>query len=179
MYVDHSANFLVQSRVSIPISFHDGPNIMISCWGRVMNNMSLNFWLTAYTTFFIGKHFVLRQSNTKTIYISTYYLTQYLSIWYYEVATEWKIWLGDMTWKSETFWPKPSLKIGTANVTCWNSLESSQNFNSIRQQIEKIEIKIVWMSWMSWNFVRFHEILFQTDAENFSFLSWKIKKFYS
>ena len=28
---------------------------------------------------------------------------------------------------------------------------------------------------MSWNFVRFHEILNQTDAENFSFLSWKTK----
>ena len=57
--------------------------------------------------------------------------------------------------------------------------ESSQNFNSIRQWIEKKEIKIVWITWMSWNFVRFHEILFQTDAENFSFLSWKTKKFYS
>ena len=56
--------------------------------------------------------------------------------------------------------------------------ETSQNFNSIRQVIEKIEMTIVWMSWMSWNFVRFHEILFQTDAESFSFLSWKTKKFY-
>ena len=27
--------------------------------------------------------------------------------------------------------------------------------------------------------VWFHKILFQTDAENFSFLSWKTKKFYS
>ena len=33
--------------------------------------------------------------------------------------------------------------------------------------------------WLSWNFVRFHEIHFQTDAESFSFLSWKTKKFYS
>ena len=57
--------------------------------------------------------------------------------------------------------------------------ETSQNFNSIRQPIEKMEITIVWMSWMSWNFVRFHEILFQADAESFSFLSWKTKKFYS
>ena len=38
---------------------------------------------------------------------------------------------------------------------------------------------IVWISWMIWNFVRFHEIHFQTDAESFSFLSWKTKKFYS
>ena len=54
--------------------------------------------------------------------------------------------------------------------------ETSQNFNSIRQLIEKVKIKIVWMSL---NFVRFHEIHFQTDAESFSFLSWKTKKFYS
>ena len=33
------------------------------------------------------------------------------------------------------------------------------------QPIETIEITIVWISWMSLNFVRFHEILFQTDAE--------------
>ena len=57
--------------------------------------------------------------------------------------------------------------------------ETSQNFNWIRQRIEKMEIKIVWMSWMRWNFVRFHEILFQTVAETFNFLSWKTKKFYS
>ena len=36
--------------------------------------------------------------------------------------------------------------------------ETSQNFNSIRQPIEKMKITIVWISWMSWNFVRFHEI---------------------
>ena len=99
-------------------------------------------------------------------------------------------------------WPKPksSLKIGTANAICWNSLglfrdyslnyilltiklffkefrETSQNLNSIRQWIENMEIKIVWMSWMSWNFVRVHETLFHTDAESFNFLSWKTKKF--
>ena len=117
----------------------------------------------------------------------------------------------------ELTWAKPSLKIGTANAICWNSLgllrdyslnyiyffknktflffkiecwsfqhlfgkefcETSQNFNSIRQWIQNMEIEIVWMSWMSWMFVRFHEILFQTDAESFSFLSWKTKKFYS
>ena len=54
--------------------------------------------------------------------------------------------------------------------------ETSQNFNSIRQPIEKMKITIVWMSW---NFVRFHEVLFWTDAESFSILSWKTKKFYS
>ena len=30
-----------------------------------------------------------------------------------------------------------------------------------------------------WNFVRFHEILNHEDTENFSFLSWQTKKFYS
>ena len=44
---------------------------------------------------------------------------------------------------------------------------------------KKMNVTIVWISWMSWNFVRFHEIQFQTDAESFSFLSWKTKKFYS
>ena len=29
---------------------------------------------------------------------------------------------------------------------------------------------------MSWNFARFHEIQFQTEPKNFSFLSWKTKK---
>ena len=31
--------------------------------------------------------------------------------------------------------------------------------------------------WLSWYFVRFREILLQTDAESCSFLSWKTKKF--
>ena len=46
------------------------------------------------------------------------------------------------------------------------------------QPIETIEITIVWISWMSLNFVRFHEILFQTDAEINSFLSWKKKNLF-
>ena len=41
-----------------------------------------------------------------------------------------------------------------------------------------MKIAIFWMSWISWNFVKFHYILFQTDAESFSFLSWKAKMFY-
>ena len=32
---------------------------------------------------------------------------------------------------------------------------------------------------MNWNFVRFHEIINQRDAEHFRFLSWQTKKFYS
>ena len=70
-------------------------------------------------------------------------------------------------------------------IESWNSIclkkkyrETSQNFNSIRQQIEKVEIKIVCISYMSWNFVRFHNFFFQTDAKRFSFLSWKTKKKY-
>ena len=54
--------------------------------------------------------------------------------------------------------------------------ETSQNFNSFRQFIFPFFLSVVCLSW---NFVRFHEILFQTDAESFSFLSWKTKKFYS
>ena len=57
--------------------------------------------------------------------------------------------------------------------------ETSQNFNSFssfRQLLFSFFLSVVWLSW---NFVRFHEILFQTDGENFSFLSWKTKKFYS
>ena len=46
--------------------------------------------------------------------------------------------------------------------------ETSQNFNSIKQWIEKMEIKIVWMSWIYWNFVRFHEIPFSNRC-------WKIQ----
>ena len=32
---------------------------------------------------------------------------------------------------------------------------------------------------MSWNFVRFHEIINQRDANNFWFLCWETKKFHS
>ena len=55
-----------------------------------------------------------------------------------------------------------------------------QKFQFI-QLIQTIVIFIFFLSvvWLSWNFVRFHEILFQTDAQSFSFLTWKIKKFYS
>ena len=91
--------------------------------------------------------------------------------------------------------PKPSQKIGTAErhlrprdiyivrnktfllfkIESWNFLhlfekevhETSKNFNSIKQQIEKMKITIFWMSW---NFVRFYEFSFKADAETFSFL---------
>ena len=42
--------------------------------------------------------------------------------------------------------------------------------------MKETEIEIVWMSKKNWYFVRFHEIIFQTDAESFSFLPWKTKK---
>ena len=103
--------------------------------------------------------------------------------------------------------PKPSLKIGLVNkaflfwywqrlktfffginllffeIEDWNFqnlFEKEFRETSIRKPIEKMKIKIVWiLSWISWNLVRFHEIQFQTDAESFSSLSWKTKKFYS
>ena len=49
----------------------------------------------------------------------------------------------------------------------------SWNLNSFRQLLFSFFLLVVWLSW---NFVRFLEILFQTDAESFSFLSWKTKK---
>ena len=52
--------------------------------------------------------------------------------------------------------------------------ETSQNFNSsslFSQLFLSIFLSVVWLIW---NFVRFLEILFQTDAESFRFLSWKI-----
>ena len=56
--------------------------------------------------------------------------------------------------------------------------ETSKNFNSFStfRQLFCFFLSVVWLSW---NFVRFLEILFQTDDESFSFLSWKTKKFYS
>ena len=52
-------------------------------------------------------------------------------------------------------------------------LETSQNFNSFslfRQFVLPFFLSVVWLSW---NLVRFHKILYQTDAENISFLSTK------
>ena len=44
----------------------------------------------------------------------------------------------------------------------------------MRQLLFSFFLLVVW--WLSWNFVRFNEILFQTDDESYSFKSWKIKK---
>ena len=52
--------------------------------------------------------------------------------------------------------------------------ETSQNFRSFRQLLFSFFLLVVWLSQ---KFSRFHEILFQTDSESFSFLSWKTKKF--
>ena len=67
------------------------------------------------------------------------------------------------------------------SASVWKRISCNLTKFQLNQKtdIKKMKITIVWMSWMSWNFVRFHEILFQTDAETFSFLSWKTKKFYS
>ena len=55
---------------------------------------------------------------------------------------------------------------------CWNS-EIGWNLTS---PLKKCPLNVVWMTW---NFLTFHEILNQIDAENFRFLSWQTKKFYS
>jgi hypothetical protein len=57
--------------------------------------------------------------------------------------------------------------------------EISQNFNSFSSFRQFLFSFFLLVVRLSWNFVRFHEILFQTDAEDFSFLSWKRKRFYS
>ena len=57
--------------------------------------------------------------------------------------------------------------------------ETSQNFNSFSFFRELLFSPFLSVVWLSWNFVRFHEIQFQTEPESFSFLSWKTKKFYS
>ena len=93
-------------------------------------------------------------------------------------------WPQQQDWKKCYMYPKPLLKIGTANAICWDSLGLFRNYdlnyiflgiklfcfstsvwkriswnltkfqNSIRQRIQNMEIEIAWMSWMSWNFVR-------------------------
>ena len=62
--------------------------------------------------------------------------------------------------------PKPLLKIGSLSASVWNRISRSTKFPLYQKPIEKMKITIVWISW---NF------LFQTDAESFSFLSWKKK----
>ena len=52
-------------------------------------------------------------------------------------------------------------------------LEISQNFNYFSSSRQFLFLFFLSVVWLSRNFVRFHEILFQTDAESFSFLSWK------
>ena len=76
------------------------------------------------------------------------------------------------------FWNKTFLFF---KIESWNFknrsekkfLETSQSFNSFTQLLFSFFLLVVWFSW---NFVRFHETLIQTDAESFSFLSWKTKK---
>ena len=60
-------------------------------------------------------------------------------------------------------------------IDSWN-FQHLMDFSLFRESIEKMEVKAVWMSWF---FVKFHEIPNQTDAENFSCLSWQTKKCYS
>ena len=57
--------------------------------------------------------------------------------------------------------------------------ETSQDFNSFSSFRQFLFSFFLSVDWLSWNFQRFLEILFQTDTKSFSFLSWKIRKFYS
>ena len=57
--------------------------------------------------------------------------------------------------------------------------ETSQNFNSIRQPIEKWEIKSVWIRGVSWNFWGFTKFFFKQMLKVLVFHLKKTKKFYS
>jgi hypothetical protein len=57
--------------------------------------------------------------------------------------------------------------------------ETLQNFSSFRQHLDDIYLWVIRGVRISWNFVKFHEMINQRDAENFSFLSLQTKKFYS
>ena len=59
---------------------------------------------------------------------------------------------------------------------CFSSICLKTIFNSFRQFLFPFFLLVVRLSW---NFLRFHKILFQTDAKNFSFISWKREKMYS
>ena len=58
-----------------------------------------------------------------------------------------------------------------------SDLENPINFNSLGQFLVPINKRFLNIVWMRCNFLRFHEILNERDAENFSFLSWQTKKF--
>ena len=64
--------------------------------------------------------------------------------------------------RNKTFFVFQDRKLKIFSVCLKKNFLKPQDFNSIRQRIEKMEIIIVRMSWKSWNFVRFHEIPFQT-----------------
>ena len=66
---------------------------------------------------------------------------------------------------------------GIRTYSTYLSVSVSWNLTKY-QLIQTFFISIFCIGWriLSWNFARFHEILFQTDAESFSFLSWKNKK---
>ena len=60
--------------------------------------------------------------------------------------------------------------------SCYCEDSNFNSFSLFRQFLFPFFLSIVLLSW---NFVRFQKFHFQTDAENFSFLSWKIRKFHS
>ena len=61
------------------------------------------------------------------------------------------------------------------DIQFWETL---QNFSSFRLRFRWHFLWVIRAVWMSWNFVRFHEITNQRDAENLRFLSWQTKKYF-
>ena len=88
-----------------------------------------------------------------------------------------------------------SWKLGQQTAICWNSIGlfkdyglnhiCSWNKTFFVSQYKKLKLSalfrqflfpfFLFVVWLSWNFVRFHGILFQIDADTFIFLSWKNK----
>ena len=69
-------------------------------------------------------------------------------------------------------------KIENWNRISWNltNFNTFGSFSSFRQLLFSFFPS---NARLSLNFVTFHKILYQTDVESFSFLSWKTKTFYS
>ena len=78
--------------------------------------------------------------------------------------------------KTFLFFQHRKLKFSTS-IWKKKNRETSQKFqlNALRQFLFPFFLSVVWLSL---NFLRFHKLFFQTDAENVSFLSWKTKNKY-
>ena len=81
--------------------------------------------------------------------------------------------------RNETFFVFQDRKLKLSASVRKEFPETSQSFNSFSSFRQLLISFFLFVVWLSWNFVRFHKILFQTDAESFSSLSWKTKTKYS